>query len=201
MIDTHLYFPLLVSRQDPEYVIAATHGKRAIDNLKQFKPHLQPHELPEAVQAFEESILAYADQYGISQKQQQKRARATSAATDTRAPSIASASSGELGTESESSSRRSSTQTENSNFGFGNSKLSKLLGEPMSEPVTREELAKDIEEAWETEQDVVDRSVRILPGVRSMIDSLPPDRYCVATSGAKTYGKPYIYTFQPSPSD
>lgn len=33
----------------------------------------------------------------------------------------------------------------------------------------------------------MDMSVRILPGVREMIDSLPTGRYAVATSGAKTY--------------
>lgn len=35
--------------------------------------------------------------------------------------------------------------------------------------------------------DLVDRSVKILPGVRRMIDSIPEGRYAVATSGAKTY--------------
>jgi HAD superfamily hydrolase (TIGR01509 family) len=35
--------------------------------------------------------------------------------------------------------------------------------------------------------DLTDKSVRILPGVRRFIDSLPEGRYCVATSGAKTY--------------
>lgn len=43
-------------------------------------------------------------------------------------------------------------------------------------------------EAWQLEAASVDRSVRILPGVRKMIDSLPAGRYAVATSGAKTYG-------------
>jgi hypothetical protein len=32
-----------------------------------------------------------------------------------------------------------------------------------------------------------DMAVRILPGVRKMIDSLPTGKYAVATSGAKTY--------------
>lgn len=53
--------------------------------------------------------------------------------------------------------------------------------------VTFEELQEDIEEAWDLEE-LVDRSVQILPGVRRMIDSIPEGRYCVATSGAKTYG-------------
>lgn len=35
--------------------------------------------------------------------------------------------------------------------------------------------------------DLVDRSVKILPGVRRMIDAIPEGRYAVATSGATTY--------------
>ena len=48
---------------DPAYVIAATHGKRAVDNLAQFKPHIKVHEMDSEVQAFEESILFFADAY------------------------------------------------------------------------------------------------------------------------------------------
>lgn len=43
-------------------------------------------------------------------------------------------------------------------------------------------------EAWQQEAASVDRSVRILPGVKRMMDSIPQGRYAVATSGAKTYG-------------
>ena len=46
---------------DPVFVIAATHSKRAIDNLARFKPHLHPHELSAAVDDFERSIVFYAD--------------------------------------------------------------------------------------------------------------------------------------------
>jgi beta-phosphoglucomutase-like phosphatase (HAD superfamily) len=42
------------------------------------------------------------------------------------------------------------------------------------------------DEEAETER-LVDMSVRILPGVRALIDSLPEGKYAVATSGAKTY--------------
>lgn len=45
------------------HVIASTHGKRAIDNLSEFKPHLKPHEMNAAVNDFEESILFFADAY------------------------------------------------------------------------------------------------------------------------------------------
>jgi len=51
--------------QDPKHVIAATHGKRAIDNLSQFKPHLKAHEIGEEVDKFEESILFFADAYSL----------------------------------------------------------------------------------------------------------------------------------------
>lgn len=43
------------------------------------------------------------------------------------------------------------------------------------------------EDDGEEEEKLIDMSVRILPGVRRMIDSLPDGTYAVATSGAKTY--------------
>jgi len=39
-----------------------------------------------------------------------------------------------------------------------------------------------LDEAWEAEDDAVDMSVRILPGVRAMIDSLPEGKYDVGES-------------------
>jgi hypothetical protein len=48
---------------DPAFVISATHGKRAIDNLTRFKPHLLSHEMDAAVDKFERSVLFYADAY------------------------------------------------------------------------------------------------------------------------------------------
>lgn len=51
-------------------------------------------------------------------------------------------------------------------------------------------------EAWQLEATGVDRSVRILPGVKRMMASIPAGRYAVATSGAKTYGaSPHISPF------
>ena len=50
-------------------------------------------------------------------------------------------------------------------------------------------LQKDQLHAWQIEASAVDRSVRILPGVKKMISSIPEGRYAVATSGAKTYGE------------
>ena len=48
---------------------------------------------------------------------------------------------------------------------------------------------KDALQAWQIEASAVDRSVRILPGVKRMISSIPEGHYAVATSGAKTYGE------------
>jgi HAD superfamily hydrolase (TIGR01509 family) len=42
-------------------------------------------------------------------------------------------------------------------------------------------------EAWQLEAAGVDRSVRILPGVKRIMNSIPKGKYAVATSGAKTY--------------
>ena len=41
--------------------------------------------------------------------------------------------------------------------------------------------------AWQVEAAAVDRSVRILPGVKRLMDSIPKGKYAVATSGARTY--------------
>lgn len=49
------------------------------------------------------------------------------------------------------------------------------------------QLKKDQLKAWQIEASAVDRSVRILPGVKRMIESIPEGYYAVATSGAKTY--------------
>jgi len=53
---------------------------------------------------------------------------------------------------------------------------------------TDKETPEDVLEAWHVEASGVDRGVRMLPGVRKMLDSIPHGRYAVATSGAKTYG-------------
>lgn len=45
----------------------------------------------------------------------------------------------------------------------------------------------DLESLQVDTSDLVDRSVKILPGVRRIIASIPEGRYAVATSGASTY--------------
>ncbi|KAF8799445.1 HAD-like protein [Phlegmacium glaucopus] len=51
--------------EDPGDVIAATHGKRAVDNLSHFKPHMKEHEVDDEVTKFEESILFFADAHRL----------------------------------------------------------------------------------------------------------------------------------------
>ncbi|KAM5543934.1 hypothetical protein V8D89_002551 [Ganoderma adspersum] len=200
--------------QDPAYVIAATHGKRAVDNLAQFKPHIRAHEMDAAVQAFEESILFFADAYA-------KHGPRSGA----RAVEISPLSSGEATPSSVARSRSSSVDSQlslASESGDGVSRspvrpafvrrLATLLichqvaedivveieeieyadHEPAVDMKMKAELELELEEkhmleAWQIEAAAVDRSVRILPGVKGLMDSIPEGRYAVATSGAKTY--------------
>ncbi|KAI0081518.1 HAD-like protein [Panus rudis PR-1116 ss-1] len=192
--------------QDPAYVIAATHGKRAVDNLAQFKPHIKEHEMDEEVQKFEESILFFADAYnrhgpGSRQNSPASSAPGTpaltpgSSAPSSRAPSRASSFVGSLG--QLASIRRPSflsrltglltmsSLPEREAAVFEDS----TMEEQHQEFMAREEqkLQKDQLQAWQIEASAVDRSVQILPGVKNMIESIPEGRYAVATSGAKTY--------------
>ena len=199
--------------QDPAYVIAATHGKRAVDNLSQFKPHIKAHEMDAEVQAFEESILFFADAY--TKHGPGSRNDSPIDSTDG-TPSLTPASSAPS---SQPASRASSFSFNQ----FGSlrrpSFLTRLTGllsmtslperevavfddpimeERHQELIQQEEikLRKDQLEAWQIEASAVDRSVQILPGVKRMISSIPDGRYAVATSGAKTYGTSFVVIFQ-----
>lgn len=68
---------------DPQEVIDATHGRRAIDNLKDLKPHLRRMsnvEMDPHVQEFETEILRHADEFN-----KEVRSRRSSAASSKRA--------------------------------------------------------------------------------------------------------------------
>lgn len=194
--------------QDPAYVIAATHGKRAVDNLAQFKPHIKEHEMDSEVQAFEESILYFADAYNLhGPGSRQNSPMSTPAASADTTPALTPAN-------SNPSSRNSSRA---SSFVGGLQSLaafrrrpsflhrvSSLLAMTPDRARIAESTVEEDEEstfiqddkqskihqlqAWQVEATAVDRSVRILPGVKRMIESVPAGRYAVATSGAKTYG-------------
>ncbi|KAH8112535.1 HAD-like protein [Phellopilus nigrolimitatus] len=192
---------------DPETVIAATHGKRAIDNLAFYRPEIKAHEMDAAVEAFEQSILDFADSYqkraarrrrfgvssaGFSAHAGSDSGESTPALSDT----SASSRSGSLSTSTSTPSTTTTDPTTGARRPSFATRLSDMLASAISEdsvlPVfdesTDEKRADaDIEAAWETEADAIDRSIRILPGVKDMIECIPDGRYAVATSGAKTY--------------
>lgn len=214
--------------QDPKYVIAATHGKRAIDNLCQFKPHLKAHELEDEVARFEESILFFADAHALHGPGSGLPSRPPSIASSfgentevfstpalTPTMSVSPSSTASDSQELLSSSSPQSPVGENSflrrlhkmlsiaaHFRIYPEKkpsvldvdLADLVGEEIAEEVLPivplEQVRLDVLEAWQVEAAKVDRSVRILPGVKKLMDSIPTGRYAVATSGAKTYGEP-----------
>lgn len=197
--------------QDRQHVIAATHGKRAVDNLAQFRPEIKQHQMDGEVQNFEESILYFADAYNLhgpgsrpgSRVNSRRGSMAATPAAEATPPLTNSA--GTPGT-SNGPSRTNSFSNASRRPSFANN-LSKMLrmsvpeteevavfDEPTIEEeddddviVTEETIRKHQLKAWQVEAAALDRSVRILPGVKRMIDSIPAGRYAVATSGAKTY--------------
>ncbi|KAH8106684.1 HAD-like protein [Phellopilus nigrolimitatus] len=195
---------------DPEIVIAATHGKRAIDNLAFYRPEIKAHEMDAAVEAFEKSILDFADSFekrtarrrssgessaGFSAHAGLDSGESTPALSDT----SSSSRSGSFSTPSLPSSSSSNDSTSGARRPSFATRLSDMLtsalpeGSPVFDESAEDKHADekrtdtDIEAAWETEAEVVDRSIRILPGVKDMIECIPNGRYAVATSGAKTY--------------
>ncbi|KIY51884.1 HAD-like protein [Fistulina hepatica ATCC 64428] len=205
---------------EPRHVIAATHGKRACDNLSEFKPHIPAHQMDIEVQRFEESILFFADAHRLhgpgseSPAPQDASSYATPSSstpplsfysTPSRRSSFNTSDSSPLRSPAESHTssvqpRRPSFYTtlirrltsipehDNDNAVFVNDDVGDVTAE-CSAHLTKSDLREAELElaAWQIEAASVDRSVRILPGVRKMIDSIPEGRYAVATSGAKTY--------------
>ncbi len=191
---------------DPAYVIAATHGKRGIDNLAHFKPHIKAHEMDAEVEKFERMILDFADAYNKNRlgfKQDGNGGKTVFSGDTTGYSTPEMASDNSSNTSSRSSFSLASSPNHRPSFA---THLSHRLADASQECAldedsitmadTAEEVAfmdidkaqTDAEEAWKIEAAAVDRSVHILPGVRKMLDSLPDGRYAVATSGAKTYG-------------
>ncbi|KAH7907805.1 HAD-like domain-containing protein [Hygrophoropsis aurantiaca] len=199
--------------QDPAYVIAATHGKRAVDNLAMFKPHIKAHQMDDEVQAFEESILFFADAYNTHGPGSQLNSPVDSpfsrtpigsgyatpdlvmtpgsSAPSSRASSFAAAGSRRPSFASRLNSMLTmSAVPEAGVYGQG-AQFDSLIMEEDQEDIIMFETEKLKQqhrlEAWQLEAASVDRSVRILPGVKKMMNSIPEGKYAVATSGAKTY--------------
>ncbi|BGP37185.1 hypothetical protein JCM10450v2_001093 [Rhodotorula kratochvilovae] len=205
--------------EDPEKVIAATHGRRAIDNLKDLKPQLRRltnEQMEPHVEEFEKKILREADEF--VEKARSRRASQSSSRRDSnsssRRPSRRSSSSsganpllsglagGQFGMSKiatkEPPSQASSTPHDGepadldtvsdrlASLDTSGDRMSQLDADPFEDD-SDDESDFDLTEYTAEELGVVDKSVRILPGVRRLIDSLPNGRWAVATSGAKTY--------------
>ncbi|KAJ7722442.1 HAD-like domain-containing protein [Mycena maculata] len=178
--------------QDPAHVIVTTHGKRAVDNLSLFKPSIKAHEMDDEVTNF---ILYYADpcnRHGPGSRQNSvSNSPLDSPFCSGYATPALSASS------STPSSRRSSmVQSRRPSFASRLFSILSMSGVPessrdhdliMKGETAQEKLQRHQFEAWQLEAKSVDRSVRILPVVKRVMDSIPAGRYAVATSGAKTY--------------
>ncbi|WWC91349.1 uncharacterized protein L201_006292 [Kwoniella dendrophila CBS 6074] len=164
---------------EPEEVIRATHGRRASDNLMELVPGLRKEHVEREVEKFETSILAFADTPPQSRKGSMSSARS-------RQSSMTSA-----------STRRSSMSpltpvtpdaARHPSLQMSTADTLNLTSYKLSETKIEEVVIEDESPFAEDDaEDIIDMSVRILPGVRKMINSLPENKYAVATSGAKTY--------------
>lgn len=193
--------------QDPALVIAATHGKRAVDNLAQFKPHLKAHEVAAEVDAFEKTILFYADAYHKHGPGSQSHTPVSALSSGGITPALSDGSSARSSLSDVlapiSVDRRPSfgthlntilTQTIASNPALAHETIIEDIRLDEYTPKCQQ-LLPDLLSAWQQEATSVDRSVQILPSVKEMLASIPEGRYAVATSGAKTYGlwiRPFI---------
>ncbi|GAA5979063.1 hypothetical protein JCM10908_002792 [Rhodotorula pacifica] len=209
--------------QDPEEVIAATHGRRAIDNLRDLKPKLRRltnEQMEPHVEEFEKKILKEADEFGEkvrSRRASESSSRRNSASSSRRNSRRGSSTSGrnplltglaggqfnmssistdQSGEASKTASPKPTGEGENADLNTVNQKLANLntnddrmsqLDADPFEDSDEEDSAFDLDEYTEEEIGCRNKSVRILPGVRRLIDSLPTGRWAVATSGAKTY--------------
>ncbi|BGP53210.1 hypothetical protein JCM8202v2_000769 [Rhodotorula sphaerocarpa] len=207
--------------KDPEEVIAATHGRRAIDNLRDLQPKLRRltnEQMEPHVEEFEKKILKEADEF--TEKVKVRRASESSSRRNSTSSSrrnsrrtssssgrnpllsglaggqfgMSSISNGQSGQESGDASPKpdgddADLDTVNqklATLNTGDDRMAQLDADPF-EDSDEEDSGFDLDEYTEEEIGCRNKSVRILPGVRRLIDSLPSGRYAVATSGAKTY--------------
>ncbi|KAH9445977.1 hypothetical protein MJO28_012178 [Puccinia striiformis f. sp. tritici] len=196
-------------------VIEATHGRRVMDNLKDLYPNLRKMsdaEMAPHVKEFEIEILRQADEYGIEVKS--RRSSMASSRRASRTASFAGTPDGKPRRQSNLSQAVTpdSVSLRMAAMGIGplssnNSSSSipqveKRAANTPSEMLAKKKLAvlqksaaQDVfEDGDDSDSDIeidvsdlVDRSVRILPGVRKMTNSLPADRFAIATSAAVTH--------------
>jgi hypothetical protein len=156
---------------------------------RHFKPHLRAHELPAAVDEFEGSILFYTNAHA--------RARVRGAAGSS-TPSLASDTGSSSGHSSTAASSCVSSLVQSA---AASTEQLVVISGPCAEPADelatalrvaaankRPESREESESERELEAAAMDCSVRVLPGVKALLASIPVGRYVVATSGAKTSG-------------
>lgn len=160
------------------------------------------------VQAFEETILYFADAYNLHGPGSQPQSPITynnscaieSGATTPALSAGSSAPSSRASSFAASNSRRPSfgqrlsnilsmtAVPESDNATFEDPVMEEQHEEIVNQESTKDKLQRHELAAWQLEATEVDRAVQILPGVKRMMDSIPKGKYAVATSGAKTYG-------------
>lgn len=162
-----------------EQVKAKAHGRRAIDFIALFKPHIVEKDLPEAVASFERRILYFADEY-------QKRLHSYPPLPQTAVPTLSPATSATDSSAGPSPYIPPLSLPAPPVFVLdeGSIEMREMTDIIPDAKVTAEQLVK-------VEMINPDRSIRSLPGVHAMIASIPEGRYAVATSGATTYGQSF----------
>ncbi|WVQ81534.1 hypothetical protein IAT38_003658 [Cryptococcus sp. DSM 104549] len=179
---------------EPEAVIKATHGRRASDNLQELIPGLRKEHVDHEVEKFEKSILNFADTPPMSRKGSFSSSRSGSVSRrSSRSGSRSMSGSAGAGLApmtpmsptNNNGTPRDSTSSFNTSDALDFTSLK--LGTKTEAEAQAERQAIEDDAVFEDDDEIIDMSVRILPGVRDLINSLPQDKYAVATSGAKTY--------------
>ena len=157
---------------------------------RHFKPHLRAHELPAAVDEFERSILFYTNAHARARVRGAAGSSTPSLASDTGSGSGHSSTAASSYVSSLVQSAAASTEQlvviSGPRAELADEHATALsVAEAKERPESREE---ESESEWELEAAAVDCSVRVLPGVKALLASIPVGRYVVATSSAKTYG-------------
>jgi hypothetical protein len=172
------------------------------------KPGIEAHEMDAEVAAFEASILFYADAFhkygpgtGLSVPVEQTSLPSSGALTPALSSECGSSATSSGPPSRQPASMDSIDSTDPIRRPSFVSRLSEMLiatalelEEKGScgffEEDARYQKSKNSKlQAWQLEAATTNRSVKILPGVRRMLSSIPKTRYAVATSGAKLYGE------------
>ncbi|GAA6030084.1 hypothetical protein JCM8097_009248 [Rhodosporidiobolus ruineniae] len=216
---------------DAEEVIAATHGRRAIDNLKDLKPQLRRlsnAEMEPHVEEFEKRILKEADEFGEkvrSRRNSESSSRRGSTSSSRRPsqsgsrrgsgggpnPLLTGLAGGQFGlskiekpSTSTSSGKTSPPAPQKNGNGADLDHVNdKLANFDLTTPDRMAQLDAnpfddddedsdadsvfDLDEYTEEEIGCRNKGVRILPGVKRLIETLPSGQWAVATSSAKVY--------------